>query len=299
MIPWVLLAFTAALFFGTSKVLVRKAMDVNAFIMVLYTLLMAPPVLLCALIASGDLFMKHNYDLLTIAYLGLSGVLQLVVGRIFAYSSIKLIGASRASQLTGTQVIFATIMSVGILQEEINLILVTGILAIFLGAVFISFSSPPGEIDGGIPAKRFSTGLSLGLLGGFTWGLSQLFAREGVRGFRSPIMSSFISYLFAISTLVVIMPFVSNREGLKLKLTQTICLFGSGTLTVFAFLAHYMALRLASIVTVNPIVSTSPLITLIVSYLLIRNIEFIGKKVLFGAIAVVFGAAIIALLGYK
>jgi drug/metabolite transporter (DMT)-like permease len=57
--------------------------------------------------------------------------------------------------------------------------------------------------------------------------------------------------------------------------------------------AQYTALLFAPVVSVSPIVNTSPLITLIASYVFMRDVELINKKVLFGAFGVVLGAALV------
>jgi uncharacterized membrane protein len=72
-------------------------------------------------------------------------------------------------------------------------------------------------------------------------------------------------------------------------------LFSAGIVSTFALLAQYSALRIADVVWVNPIVNTSPLITLVACYLLIQKVESINQKVVFGALAVVAGAILVAI----
>lgn len=296
-----LLPLTLALFvsacFGVSKVLIRKATNIGTFLTVFYTLILAPPILFSFSLLNGESFVNYNYNSWTLINLALAGITFLVAGRIFAYSSIRLIGAARSSQLTSTQVIFAAILSIAFLQEEMSVILLTGTLAIFLGTILISLSYPRGEENKIImPQKNFSKGFSLGLLGGFFWGLSQLFSREGVRGLGSPAIASLVSYLFAISFLTLIMPVArSKKREAKPRKVETIYVLAAGALSTFAVLAQYTALRIADVVWVTPIVNTSPLVTLLVSYFFIQKVEFVNTKVIFGSLIIIFGAFIIAL----
>ncbi|MEM2506922.1 MAG: DMT family transporter, partial [Nitrososphaeria archaeon] len=140
-LPLILASITAILF-GVSKVLIKLAGDVNSFSSVLYTLLVAPPILLCFAAINGDFFKTYNLDLLTIVDLLVAGAFQLAIGRVFAYSSIKLIGASRASQLTSTQIFFAAILSVLLQNEEMTLTIGVGTLAIFCGELLVLRSNP-------------------------------------------------------------------------------------------------------------------------------------------------------------
>ena len=291
------LALFVAVCFGVSKVLIRKATNVGTLRTVLYTLILAPPLLLSFSLLNGESFLSYNYSSWILINLALAGITFLVAGRIFAYSSIRLIGAARSSQLTSTQVIFAAILSIAFLQEEMSAILLIGTLAIFLGTILISLSYPRGEENRTVmPRRNFSKGFSLGLLGGFFWGLSQLFSREGVRGLGSPAIASFLSYLFAISFLILIMPVTqSKKEEAKPQKAEAIYVLAAGALSTFAVLAQYTALRIADVVWVTPIVNTSPLVTLVVSYFFIQKVEFVNTKVIFGCLAIIFGAFIIAL----
>jgi drug/metabolite transporter (DMT)-like permease len=287
-------AVVASFCLGISKFLIRKADNVNPLVSVLYTFLLAPPILLCFALANGDLSVSYSLDFLTVTYLALAGVFYLAIGRIFAYSSINLVGAARASQLTSTQIIFSSILSVIILQEGISLNIALGTTIISFGLILISFSKPKCEGKEVMPSSRFRRGVALGLIAGVLWGASQLLLKEGSRGLKSSTMASLISYLFAILVQGSIVLFFARTEFKRPK-TQTTFLLAAGVVSTIALLAQYSALRIADVVLVNPIVNTSPLITLITCYLLIQKIESINKKVLFGALGVVAGAVLVAI----
>lgn len=287
-------ALAAACCYGISKVFIRKAQDVDSHVSVLYTLLAAPPILLFLAIVSGDLLTTYNFDLYTMINLALAGIFYLAIGRIFAYSSIRLIGAARASQLTSTQIIFAAMLSVALLKENMSWTLGVGTLAIFFGEVLVSFSNPQAHGKNLVLKQKFRRGVAVGLIGGFIWGSSQLFAKEGSRGLGSSIMASFFSYLVAIFIQASIAVYFS-RDKLKIKRAEAKYLLSAGTISTLALLAQYTALRLEQVVFVTPIVNTSPLITLLISYFLMQKSELINRKVLFGAVAIVLGATLVAL----
>jgi len=287
-------ALVASLGYGISKFLIKKANNVNPLVSVLYTFLLAPPILLVFAAFNGDLSISYTIEPLTIVYLALAGIFYLAIGRIFAYSSINLVGAARASQLTSTQIIFSSVLSVIFIQEQMSLQLALGTATIFIGLIFISFSNSKCEGGDVIPHDRFNRGVLLGLIAGVLWGASQLFLKEGGRGLKSSTMASLISYLFAILVQGTIV-FSFARKDFKQGKMQVTFLFLAGIVSTFALLAQYSALRIADVVWVNPIVNTSPLITLIACYLMIQKVESINSKVVFGAIAVVVGAVLVAI----
>ena len=268
MLP-ILLALTSALCYGFSKVLIRKAPNVDPFVSVTYTLAVAPPILLGFAVITGDAFASYHVDFWTMVNLAVAGVIWLALGRVFAYASINIIGAARASQLTSTQVIFAGVLSVVFLRESMTLALAAGTLAIFAGELLISFSNPGSR---SMPADRFRKGVLIGLVGGFLWGSAQLFAREGTRALGSSIMSSLITYVFAVIAQVMLVICTRRRE-FRLPRADAKFLIASGLASTIAVVAQYTALMFAPIVSVSPIVNTSPLITLIASYYF-RRLEF-------------------------
>lgn len=286
-----LLALVSSFCYGTSKVLVRKAGNVNQFVGVLYTLAVAPPILACFAVINGDAFRTYNYNLWAIGNLALSGIIFLSLGRIFAYTSINMIGASRASQLTSTQVVFAAVLSVAFLREQMTIFLAAGTGTIFLGELLISFSNPSGTRA--IPGELFRKGVLIGLTGGFLWGSGQLFAMVGARALGSSTMGSLTSYLFAMVVQLMLAVSSGNRSFVLGK-REALFMLASGTLSTLAVLSQYTALFSASVVSVSPIVNTSPLIALALSQLLMSHVELINRKVLLGAILVVFGAILVA-----
>jgi drug/metabolite transporter (DMT)-like permease len=285
-------ALSAAFCFGISKFLIKKASNVNPLVSVLYTFLLAPPILFAFAFVDGDLFVSYNLSLSTVVDLALAGLFYLGVGRVFAYASINLVGAARASQLTSTQIIFSAILSVLFLQEGMNIALALGTAVIFCGLILISLSKPKENGKELIPTSKFKRGVALGLVGGILWGASQLFLKAGVRGINSSVMANLISYGFAIVIQGALVLSLAREEFRRGK-TQTAYLLLAGLVSTLAFLAQSSALRIAPVVWTNPIVNASPLVTLLVSYLLLQKVEFINKRVVAGAFAVVIGIALI------
>lgn len=288
MLPLILALITAILF-GISKVFIRLAVDVDPYASVLYTLLMGPPILLCFALVNGDIFKTCNFNLWVMVNLALAGALQLAVGRIFAYSSIRLIGASRASQLTSTQIVFAAILGIMFLGENMNITIGGGTLAIFLGQFLISVSNSQQDGKSVFQPHNFRKGVAFGLIGGLIWGASQLFAKEGTQSLGSPIMASFFAYLFAIVIQLVITCCLS-RNKMKIELARSKYLLISGIASTIGLLSQYSALKIEQVIWVTPIVNTSPLITLLVSYAIMQRAELVNRKVVIGALMVVLGA---------
>jgi drug/metabolite transporter (DMT)-like permease len=282
----IVLAILTAILFGLSKIFIRKGIsDVDPNFGVFITLLPAIPILTFFVIISGEIRLVLSVSLSTLLYLFAAGVLSLILGRVFAYTSIDLIGAARSSQLTSLQLVFAVILGLIFLQETLDILMALGIVIIGIGLIFVSTSSPEGDSK---IREGFFKGVVFGLLGGLAWAFSQLFAKVGVQSVGSPITAVFISYIFAIAIQAIIV--MGRKKGKLLRKSSTVYLLVSGFLTVFALLSQFTALKLAQLVEVVPIFNTSPLITVLFSHFLIQKLELLNWKVWVGSLLVVIGA---------
>jgi transporter family protein len=292
---YVFFALASSILFGITKILDKKGLERADFLVgMFYTLGVQPPILLSFSILTGDLFNPHNYDLIVFFNLGFSGIFGFVFGLICLFRSIQIIGATRANIISTTQILFASILSVIILRENISLDIVTGISLVFLGLVVVSLSNPRVEGKEIINVKKFKTGYLLGLFGGFLWGASLITMKEGVSRLGSSIMANFLSSLFAILAVILILIF-SHRRKLKLDKMSSTAFSSGGLLKVVGSLSRYVALGLAPVVLIAPLLSISPLVTLIISYLVIQKTELINKRALIGALLVVSGASLVTM----
>jgi DME family drug/metabolite transporter len=71
--------------------------------------------------------------------LGIGGILGWGIGAISFFSSIDLIGASRATPISSINPIIAIILGIFVLKEELTLIQVFGILLVVCGSILVSF----------------------------------------------------------------------------------------------------------------------------------------------------------------
>jgi len=289
------LALSSSFFYGIGKVFDKKGLlGARLLVGVFYTLTVAVPILLLYSALHGDMF-TCRYGLLGIAQSAISGILQLSIGTVFLYASIKSIGAARASVMSTTQVVFAPLLSIAFFGETISIQLLFGTSMIFLGLALVSFGTPSSQENLQLTTGRFGRGHVYGLLSGFFWGASYPLTRVASIELDSPAMASFFSYLFAVLTILIVLMFSRSKGKFELKRASKIYLSFSGTLRTIAILARSTALSLAPVVLVTPFASLSPLATVFLSYIIMQNVELINRNVVFGALAAVIGAITIAL----
>ncbi|MFC1938275.1 EamA family transporter, partial [Chloroflexota bacterium] len=145
-------------------------------------------------------------------------------------------------------------------------------------------------IFSGIPRKAFLLGISAG----FCVGISPILIKIGLSGQTSPVVGGFISYTAAIVILGLSLVNHDRRLAINNMKIGTIGLFILSGLSVStAMLMNYTALSMAPASIVSPIIATSHVFLLILSFLFNRKLEIFSAPVIAGTIAVIIGAILI------
>lgn len=288
----------SSIFFGIVKVLDRKGLERSVFLVgLLYSLSVGPPILFAFSIINGDLFVNHSYDLWVLANSAFSGVVGFGLGGICLFGSIRILGATRASVMSATQIVFATALSTIFLGENLGLQLVAGIFLVFLGLIFVSLSCPQVKEEKLSGGRRHMTGILLGLASGFFWGASMIPQKEAMRSLGSAPIASLLSYLFSILALILILVFFPSKRSFRIDKASSTFFMSSGILRTFGSLSRYFALSLAPVVLNAPFLSLAPLITLLLSYMFMQRYELVNARALLGSLLVVVGCSLVTVAG--
>jgi uncharacterized membrane protein len=125
----------------------------------------------------------------------------------------------------------------------------------------------------------------------FFWGIATIPTKIGIDITNSPILGSTIESSTAFMVIVVYL-FLSKQ---KLSLNrQSFTYFSIGGIVGgIAWLCLLYAFSIGNLVTIVPLFSISPLFTILLSYFLLGGLEKITSKLIFSAILVVIGSALI------
>ncbi|MBI2185277.1 MAG: DMT family transporter [Thaumarchaeota archaeon] len=290
-------AFTvgAAFSFATRSVILRKGVvKSDPFTGVFISLVVSLPTALVAAFLNGDLSRPMNFGLIPLVSLALAGILHFVVGRGFSYAAIKSIGASRTETLINTQLILSSALGVLVLNEEITVPLLIGMALILTGIMLISLEEirrekHAGGAKGGGRAKM--KGLTYGALAGAVTGVTPFLVRVGINQFGPAIVGNIVSTIFALAAALPVLMATRNQLTLTRLDSNTLKLLTvSGFFAGLAQILRYLALSIAPIVFVAPIMQTNNLFVLVLSYAVIQRLEKINILVVGGSLMVITGA---------
>ncbi|MEM4291101.1 MAG: DMT family transporter [Archaeoglobaceae archaeon] len=210
-------------------------------------------------------------------YMTLAGVLQFFLARICLYYAISRIGANLSAPLSSTRILFTTIIGLFV-GELLNFWIIIGSVLIFTGIFLLS--KVKGEPDW--------IGISLAILTGLFACLSSYFIRFGNAIEYNPFFAVFIG--FAIST-ALLTPFMIGKS---LKNTKPFVV--GGALGGLAHMVRYIVLKDTPVTVIEPITSSHPLFTLVLTAIFLRRLEVFSRRSILGTISIMTGIYVLLLL---
>ncbi len=291
-----ILAFIAVLAFSANIIILRRAVlqvtnpTAGAIITVPISFLFVT----ITLIITGQINNIFNLSWQSYFWFSLAGIVHLVVGRSLSYNSVRLVGANVTSVMRRIQPLVTVILGISILGETLTWQLTIGVLLIFCGIMVAGVV--PQDFRSGrnlfsdIPRRAILFGFSNGL----AWGISPILVKMGLRGSDSPLAGIVISYLAATIVSGTLLYDPNTRAAIAGFTRKAVISFS--VVAVFASTAHlvrYLALHIAPASVVEPLVSTSPILIIILSFLFNRNLEIFSKPIIVGIIAVVLGSILL------
>lgn len=302
-----LLAFLSAISFSSNNVMARRglaraAASAGAFI----TVLLGVPLFLIASLVTGEVF--HAGDIVLKGYLllALAGVTHFVVGRYFNYRAQSAIGATRAQTVQALNVPYSVAVAWLTLHESVTLVMDLAIALIVLGPLITlqrpapSRPVPAGGSTDAAPAETFQLKQLNGYLSALAtvlaYGTSPILIRAALENVSdASIFGGLVSYTAAALVLVVTLALPSRRGLIRSMNFSTVRLFlGAGTLVFLAQMFRFMALGVAPVSLVAPLMQTAAIFTLLLSWLVNRHLEAINFRVIGGIGLSVAGAVLLA-----
>lgn len=263
-----------ALLFSAHQIAIRKGTNEGEVITGTFVSLATTSAIFLVL-SLNRLFL----DVAFIGYMVAAGILHFLIARTAFYTCIGRIGANLAAPLAATRVYFAVLFGILFLGEPLTPKLILMTTLIFAGIVLLSN-----------PSKAIKTdilGIALGIFTGFTASLSSVMVKAGMTIHPDPVFGSAIGYLASL----VLFPALAGKriryDAIDLNRYKYFVIGG-----VFIGAGHYLRyyeLARLPVSVVEPVLSTYPLFTFILSYIFIRNIETFNLRTIIGAVCIILG----------
>lgn len=287
------LMIVASFSLAIQNILIRKGTDTGRAYDAVFVVMLTNIVILVPIIA---IVYYPNYGLTwqSVISFTAAGLLGTMVGRAFKYVSIGRIGASRTEPIINSNVLVATVLGVALLGERIVPAQLFAIVAIVAGIGLISIETSR-ENPHDLSRRELALGLFLPFGSAVAYGFEPIFATYGLStGTPAPVgvvvktisaTIGFVGYLAYVDGL----PNVTETEWGDVKL---FALAGIGN-TIFIS-GYYLALALAPVSVVVPILPTSTLFTVFLAALFMpHRLERVTARLVLSAVLVVCGVVVL------
>jgi drug/metabolite transporter, DME family len=218
----------------------------------------------------------------------LVGVTQFGV-RIFSYTGVQKIGASRSSALQSVSPVLSTLIAVAVLHERPHAVVVAGTVLVVGGIVLLSRRGKAS-----VTAFRWWH-LLLPLAAACLTGTNQPIRRYALSISNEPLFFAAVMGGVSLICLVVYLVFLPTGDRLVWSRKALTPFLITGVAETAAIFLIINALGIGAVSVVAPIATTYPLWAMIGAAIFLRDTERINLSIVIGTLSVVAGTVAIIL----
>ena len=280
-------ALAAALFWGTSPVLVKRGLrhsNVSAAVLLQQVGSVLVLLLIIALPSSEAQLRMPPAAAGVFVSVGLVGSF---LGRTFVLKGIDEIGAAKAQSIANSAPLLTAVYAIVLLGESAAPLILVGVLLIVTGLLLITRGGAGGDPQGPVRYKAFLNPL----LSIVFFGFGPVLKKVAILAGGTPVPGALITH---VTGLVLVMSFgrvlrIDWREGIRISGDSYVFLLLSGFFQGVGSILTYLAVSHAPAIIVAPIWNVQPLVTFSLARLLLQGDETVTLKDGLAAVLVVAG----------
>ena len=230
-----------------------------------------------------------------LAFVG-AGLVGTMAGRAFYYEGIKRIGASRSEPIKASQPLHASLLAVVVLGEIVTGPHFVSMLCIVVGVGLITWETAQ---NGSRSGEANTAALVFPVMGAVLYGIEPVIATLGFAEGTSALSGLLVK---TVSATIGFLAYLSWRRAVPAfsayNFAELRWLVAAGLANTTFLVAYYMALEVATVAVVVPIVQSSPLLVIVLSALFVRNdLERISLRLGVYTLFVIAGAVGVTVYG--
>ncbi len=215
----------------------------------------------------------------------LTGVVGNLVARYSALRSSAAIGVSRTNVFASASPIGAALMGVALLGERPGVAVWLGIALIVAGLAWLT-----GERGrGGRPLGSYT----FACIGLAAFCFTPYFRKAGLAAMNAPWLGLLVATLIANVGLLLSSRFASAREKFVWNARVATACIPGGLFGLIAAVLFWTALRDGSLSVVSPLIRMTPIFIVLLSAVLLRDLEVVTRRLVAATLVVVAGAALV------
>ena len=215
-----------------------------------------------------------------------AGVLAPGIGRTLSYVGIEKIGVARSVPIANSSPIFASIFAVVFLAENWVVQNILGTLLVITGVIILSVARP-------VQHEWRKLDVVYPLIGAMAFGASAILRKAGLGFVNVPILAAAVTAGAAALFSFCLLQIQGGKGAVRLTRKSAVWLFTAGFFNTAAMLSVFYALSHGKVVIVEPLVSSNPVMTLLLTAIFLRDLEALNLRVIVGALVTVAGTILV------
>ena len=295
------LALVGSAWFGFNNASVRRGVLTGSVLQAMaVTVPIGVPLFFIGAVLSGQLFNLSDLSALKALSLAAGGVAHFVLGRYCNYRASKAMGANRAAPILQVNLLLTLTLAIVLLDDFLTPLKFIGIGLILAGPALMirrgakknvepSQAPSGGAVGDAAPTQKpvfianLREGYTFAILSSFGYTLSPIFVRYGLRDTNLSLLGGLISYAAAavVIGLVLLLP---GKWAHVRSMDRTVSpwFLRAGVAVFLSQMFRYMALSMAPITVVSPIMRLSLIFRVIFAWIINRDYETFEPRVLLG-----------------
>jgi drug/metabolite transporter (DMT)-like permease len=300
--------------FGLTSATIRRGMVSASALQGLYVTVFAGlPMFVVAALLFGELFRYREIGQFDYLLFGAAGVMNLLVGRYANYRAIASLGANRSGPVVGVSTLVSITFAVVFLDEVVTPLMAFGIALMMVGPGMVTSKSSGRQSDttateapGHVPDEstavavatdpRLVEGIAWGLAAAVAWGLGPVLMRAAVDANGLGVLGGLVTYLVAAAGLSLALLLPGQRSSLaSIDWSKGKWFLFTSVNSFSANLFRLLALTVAPVTIVTPLMRTQAIFALLLNYAINRRLESFEARVVGGILVSMTGAVLIVI----
>ncbi|MPZ38256.1 MAG: EamA family transporter [Rhizobiales bacterium] len=307
-------AALSAAFFGLNNAMTRRGVLTGSVAQALAIgVPIGIPMFFLFALAGGGLGAITGFSRQALMAIAATGVVHFICGRYCNYRSVKAIGANLSGPVVQLSLIVSLFIAITVLREGLTPLRVIGIALVILGPALMHQRdpAPSGDIGAGAAAggrsvaagpppfrPHYTEGYVFGLLAAACYGVTPILIRIVVEhgSLAESMAAGLLSYCAATAVLALLMMWPGQlRHVLSIDPVPAKWFFASGVLVTVCQMFLYLALALAPVSVVMPILQIHLVFRYVIARLINPHHEMFGGMMIVATAISVIGAAALSL----
>ena len=216
----------------------------------------------------------------------LVGLIQPGGTRFLAYLSVEKVGVAVTSPIRATTPLFSSLMAIAVLGEQLTPAVGGGTALVVFGIILLSLRE---EKTG----AWMNILVTLPLLSAFVAGSTQVIRKIGLAQINLPILGAAVTTGTSLVAVAISLSVSRKWSAVAFDRRSLGYFLLAGCAVTLGVASIYMSLYLSDVVIVAPLSSLSPLYSLVLSALFLREVEVITPRKVVAAVLIVLGVVLI------